>query len=216
MQPYYQDEASTIYHGDSRDVLPLVDPGSVDLVLTDPPYGIDHDPTSTLWNVADAIANDHEPFDPAPLLAFGRCILWGADNYAHRLPPTRGWLVWEKRNGRDSSQSGLRIPDCELAWTNVLTRHRVYSQLWAGPMRSPAEPFLHPTQKSVSLMRWTLEHWSAPGDLILDPYMGSGPVAQACKELGRRYIGIDVEERWCRVVVEQRLSQQSLFAFGAS
>jgi DNA modification methylase len=68
---------------------------------------------------------------------------------------------------------------------------------------------VHPTQKPVALMRWILTKWSKPGDLILDPYMGSGPVARACLDLGRRYIGVELEERYCEIAVS-RLSQQVL------
>lgn len=68
------------------------------------------------------------------------------------------------------------------------------------------EPILHPTQKPASLMRVILEEWSAPGELIYDPYMGSGPVAQACRELGRRYIGVEIVEEYCEIAV-QRLAQ---------
>jgi DNA modification methylase len=58
-------------------------------------------------------------------------------------------------------------------------------------------------------MRWILEKWSKPGDLILDPYMGSGPIARACADLGRRYIGIEIEERYCEIAA-RRLQQAVL------
>lgn len=64
-------------------------------------------------------------------------------------------------------------------------------------------------------MRWILEKWTEPGDLVLDPYMGSGPIAQACKEKGRRYIGIEIVEEYCRITVEHRLAQMALPLDGA-
>ena len=60
-------------------------------------------------------------------------------------------------------------------------------------------------------MRWIVENWTEPGDLVFDPYMGSGPVAKACQELGRRYIGVEIVEEYCQAAVG-RLAQSPLFA----
>jgi len=64
-------------------------------------------------------------------------------------------------------------------------------------------------------MRWIIDRWTEPGDLVLDPYMGSGPVAQACADLGRRYIGVELVEEYCAVAVK-RLSQQTLDLTGGA
>ena len=209
MTPYYADDLVTIYHARCEDVLPGVDPASVDLLLTDPPYGIDYK-GSSYWD-GRTIEGDDQPFDPAAMLAYGRCVLFGANHFCHALPQSDGWIVWDKRL-QDSTDSGLRVPDSEMAWTNVTKRQRIYRQLWAGPMRAEESTFVHPTQKPVGMMRWILNQWTEPGDLVLDPYMGSGPVAQACHELGRRYIGVELVEDYCRIAVS-RLSQQT-FDFG--
>lgn len=100
--------------------------------------------------------------------------------------------------------------DAELAWTNLPSeRVHIYSKMWHGAPRWREEPILHPTQKPAALMRWILERWTEPNQLILDPYMGSGPVAQAAADLGRRYIGIELEEQYCAAAVG-RLAQQTL------
>jgi DNA modification methylase len=79
--------------------------------------------------------------------------------------------------------------------------------MWTGAFRdSERNVKLHPTLKPVSLMRWIVDRWTQPGDLVLDPYMGSGPVAQACHDLGRRYIGVEIVEDYCRVAAN-RLAQ---------
>jgi DNA modification methylase len=214
MTPYFDQDGITIYHADCRDVLPTIDPASVDLVLTDPPYGIDLDTDyagEQNKNRGGAsylrVAGDDADFDPLPLLAFGRCVIWGANNFASRLPDYGNWFVWDKVTRNDL---GVRIAECELAWTNFLGRTRCYRHMWSGAFRdSERGTAYHPTQKPVSLMRWILDGWTEPGDLILDPYMGSGPVAQACHEMGRRYIGIEIEERYCEIAVS-RLGQQVL------
>ncbi len=202
MTPYYDVDGITIYHADNTEVV-WPEPSAVGLLLTDPPYGISYQP----GDLHSSVLGDEQPFDPAPLLAYERCVIWGGNHFAHLLPETAEWLVWEKRGRTDSTYSGLRVPDAELAWTNVTGRTRVFSDLWAGPLRR--EAFIHPTQKSVAVMRWILDQWTEPGDLIFDPYMGSGPVAQACADLGRRYFGIEIVEPYCAAAVH-RLGQLTL------
>ena len=228
--PYYEQDGITIYHGDCRDILPLIEPGSVDLVLTDPPYGMNLDTNysslagTTKWKAVKGdyagkeyarVAGDDAPFEPALILSFGRpTILFGADHYSDKLPPSRGWIVWDKREELGSNM----LSDAELAWTNIATPTRIYRHKWLGYMRaSEVGKHLHPTQKPVTLMRWILGKWSNPSGLVLDPYMGSGPVARACADTGRRYIGIELEERYCEIAAK-RLQQSVLpmFAEAAS
>lgn len=217
IEPYYHDESAgiTIYCGDCRDILPTLEAGSVDLVLTDPPYGV-NEPTDRKsrgrgklaeCNDFAPVIGDNEPFDPIPLLRFRRVMLFGANHFADRLPPSAAWIVWDKRDGIPSNDNA----DCELIWSNVGGPARLYRHLWNGMIKASEQDQkrVHPTQKPVALMRWILERWSKPGDLILDPYMGSGPIARACLDLGRRYIGIELEEKYCQIAVK-RLSQQVL------
>lgn len=209
-EPYYSDEFVTVYHADCRDVLPAIDPASVALVLTDPPYGMDYKPLrgsdgSKRWS--DGVEGDAEPFSPEHLLAFPRLVLWGANWYADRLPPSGGWIVWDKTP--KGAKKGFHASHAELAWTNLFSSVRKFSLQWGGEARNN-EPHLHPTQKPVGLMRWIVESWTNPGDLVLDPYMGSGPVAEACRDTGRRYIGIEKVDRYCAAAV-RRLDQQVLF-----
>lgn len=222
MTPYYDSDGVTIYHADCADVLPLVDPTDVALVLTDPPYGIDLDTDYSKLRDAGYIgpdygrrvAGDTAPFDPAHLVPFGRLFLFGANHYHHRLPEGGQWFVWDKVTRNDVT---VRQADGEIAWTNaggkncIIRRH-----MWSGAFRDSERGFtVHPTQKPASLMRWIVGKWTEPGDLVLDPYMGSGPVAQACADLGRRYIGVELVEDYCRVAVE-RLSQQTLDLTGGA
>ncbi len=230
MTPYYDEGGITIYHGRCEDVLPSIAPATVGLLLTDPPYGIG---VNTRFNKAgrgkpsDAsthvgrnraakandyplVAGDDEPFDPSPLLAFPRCVLWGAIHYAQHLPPSPSWIVWDRESGRSATA------DAELAWTNLGGTVRKFTYAWNGVVRQGEKKThgLHPTQKPVALMHWIIDRWTEPGDLVLDPYMGSGPVARACADLGRRYIGIELVEDYCRIAVE-RLAQQTLDFGGA-
>ena len=214
-EPYFQRDGITIYHADCADILPSIDPATVDLLLTDPPYGINHDTDYTRFTRGAAeqssherIVNDARRFDPRPIASrYRRAILFGANAFSDKLP-LGSWIVWDKR-----PPSGAKnvMSDAEVAWFGSGHGVYVFSHFWDGFNRaSERATAFHPTQKPVALMRWIIDRWTEPGDLVLDPYMGSGPIAQACLELGRRYIGIEIVEDYCKVTVEHRLGQPTL------
>lgn len=222
MTPYYDEDGITIYHGDCREIWPAIDSYDDDpFLVTDPPYGISWNTDYhgrgmdklTKSNTYAPIHQDNAPFDPSPWLGFGRIVLFGANHYADKLPPSAGWIVWDKDLGLNTSD----LSDAELAWTNVTGGVRVFRHLWKGMLKDSErnQKRVHPTQKPVALMRWILEKWSSPDEQILDPYMGSGPIAQACREMGRRYIGIEIEEKYCEIAVD-RLAQGVLQFDGVS
>lgn len=207
MEPYYQDDAVTIFHGDCREILPSIAP--VDLLLTDPPYGMAYKPLrgsdgSKRW--VDGVTGDGEPFDPSHLLRYERVILFGANWYAPALPASGGWLVWDKTP--KGFKDGFAASHAELAWTNLSGSVLKFALQWGGEARN-GEGHYHPTQKPVALMRWILERFGKPEWVTVDPYMGSGPVLLAAKELGRRAIGIEIEERYCEVAA-RRMGQEVL------
>lgn len=216
--PYYHDETSgiTIYHGDCREVLPTLDTASIDLVLTDPPYGIGHQTNyasrnrGRLGGTSDfsPVHGDTEPFDPTPWLEVAPCILWGANYYADRLPTSNSWLVWDKRE-----REGVGVndqADGELAWSNATKGVRIFRHMWNGMWRASEKgESYHPTQKPAALMQWAIRKAEVESGMVLDPYMGSGPVAVACKRLGLRYLGIEIEEKYCEIAA-RRLEQAVL------
>jgi hypothetical protein len=152
---------------------------------------------------SDGVCGDAEAFDPTHLLCAPRCVLFGANWYANKLPASGGWIVWDK-TPRDK-KIGFIASDAELAWTNLATRIHKFSMQWGGEAHG-GEDHLHPTQKPVALMRWIIQQWTQPDQLVLDPYMGSGPVLVAAHELSRRAIGIEIEERYCEIAAK-RLAQ---------
>lgn len=209
MTPYYEQDGITIFNSDCRDILPTIDPATVGLVLTDPPYGINlkFGGLGRTTIVNERVIGDDDRFDPSHLLGFPRLILFGANHYAEKLPPSNAWIIWDKVTKNDIRSV---LSDAEMAWTNCNGHVRVFRHMWNGAFRDSERGYsVHPTQKPVALMRWIIERWSKPGDLILDPYMGSGPIARACKDTGRRYIGCDVVETYCATAV-RRLQQQSM------
>jgi site-specific DNA-methyltransferase (adenine-specific) len=208
VQPYYEDGSVTLYHGDCRDVELPADSA----LVSDPPYGVAERTArhsagrSRLARNHDfpPVHGDDEPFDPTSWLRFRQIVLFGANHYADRLPASPTWLIWDKRDGLPSNDNA----DCEMAWTNLGGPARLFRHRWMGMLRDSErnEPRVHPTQKPVALMSWVV---SMTTGAVVDPYMGSGSTLVAAKNLGRRAIGIEIEERYCEIAVK-RLSQEIL------
>jgi site-specific DNA-methyltransferase (adenine-specific) len=188
-------DSVTIIHGDCRDCLPI----EADAVITDPPYGMAHPcnfKSRGRANLAPCndwqdVHGDREPFDPGWILELGLpTVLWGANWYADKLPPSSGWLVWDKERPDELDQA-----TCELAWTNCIKGVRRFRHLWNGMMRASEHgENYHPTQKPVALFMWTLGlRWLHGVRTVLDPYMGSAPCGVACARLGLNYIGIEID-----------------------
>jgi DNA modification methylase len=170
--------------------------GCVDLVLTDPPYGIGD------WNNRGINADrafsyaDNQQWDKAItakhisliLKVSKNQIIWGANHFLELLHNTKQIFVWNK---------GLRkmhFNDCELAWCSQFKEACRVFDYHVSLNRNK----LHPTQKPLALMVWCLE-FLPEADLILDPFCGSGTTCVAAKKLGRRYIGIDISPEYCEI-----------------
>lgn len=213
VKPFHQEPAGVIYCADCMDILPKIPDKSIDLVLTDPPYGINLDTSYKKFKNAVSysnIKNDDKQFDPRPLLKYYSIpmIIWGAQFFCHLLPSEGGWIAWIKtqRNG-----AKIRQAEMELAWTNFINRSVGFRQTWIGAYRESeiaGRSLVHPTEKSIELFRWCIT-LTSNSNLVLDPFLGSGTTAVAAKQLGRKFIGIEIEEKYCRIAVE-RLKQEVL------
>ena len=177
---------ATLYLGDCLEILPTL--GKVDAVVTDPPYGLGKRMQGGTWGAQENnegflkwdLEAPHETV--AVLLALGvPTILWGGNYFA--VPPSRCWLLWNKVNAVPT------MADLEMAWTN-LDRPAKRLDLPVGRVE-----YGHPTQKPVALMEWCLG-FVPNAQTILDPFMGSGTTGVACAKLGRKFIGIELEEKY--------------------
>lgn len=185
----------TLYLGDCLDILPGI--SGVDALVSDPPYGISYVhgdgggklARSTQFNRVEVIG-DNKPFDPTPFLRFPRVVLFGANHFADRLPPSPNWLIWDKRDGVCSNDQA----DCEMAWTNLKGPARLTRHLWNGMLKASEKGVsrVHPTQKPVAVMEWVLRQTTKDSDVVLDPFMGSGTTGLACVLLDRKFIGIEM------------------------
>lgn len=211
--PYYADDAVVLIHADCREVLPTL--GRFDLLLTDPPYGIGEAAGKNKSRGCIAVSKDYgnlswdSSISPVVYDAIKVCdkaIVFGGNYY--ELPPSSCWIVWDKDNGETD------FADAELAWTNFKTAVRIFKYKWQGMLQgcmgTKKEQREHPTQKPLPLMLWCIENYSEKGKLILDPFAGSGTTGRACKDLGRKCVLIEREEKYCAIAA-RRMAQEVLF-----
>lgn len=215
-KPLFSDALTTIYCADAAKVIPAINSAEVALVVADPPYGIGEHTNrgergrsmaAQSYNF-DRVEGDEQPFDPTPLLKFPRLILFGANHYASRLPDSPSWIIWDKLNGLTTQRRAIGFcdtADIELAWTNLGGPARLLHHRWLGMLKDSERGGrrVHPTQKPVALMCALLDVFTKPGDLVLDPYMGSGPVLLAARRMKRRAIGIDTVQEYCVLTLER-------------
>lgn len=208
-----------LWLGDCREVLPTLP--KVDLLLTDPPYGIGEAAGKNKSRGLAAAPTDYgcDNWDDEPiqdeLISFMRemakhQIIFGGNYYA--LPATSCVLVWDKDNGATD------FADCELAWTNLKKAVRLKKWRWNGMLQenmAAKEQRRHPTQKPVPVMEWAIGQAPANVVSVLDPFMGSGTTGVACMNLGKRFIGIERERKYFDIAcerIEAAQAQQRLFA----
>jgi site-specific DNA-methyltransferase (adenine-specific) len=187
-------EGVELYLGDCREVLPTL--GKVDAVVTDPPYGLGdkwqggNAASKGRWKLADGgtqmgwDSNISEAI-PVALALADHSIVWGGNYYD--LPPMRGWLIWDKIVREFTSGH------VEMAWTTIDQPTRAFNY---GHGQLATEGKHHPTQKPLPLMKWCVEQLPANCLTILDPFMGSGTTGVAAVKLGRRFIGIEISEKY--------------------
>jgi DNA modification methylase len=209
VKPYYESDGVWLYHGDCRELLPLIPNGSVDLVLTDPPYGIGYDGT---WltslhiergkpaNKCDAKMVGDDGLVPLEMLwRFPRRMIWGFP-YLHD-PAATGWIVWDKQPG--VARRGITAP-VECASTTCRKGWDVYRCMWGGYMREAGEiRYKHPTQKPMKVCLLPIDEWTTADETVLDPFAGSGTTLVAACKLSRQAIGIEIEERYCEIAAKR-------------
>lgn len=174
-----------------------------DACISDPPYGINFNTNYKRFTTGfDVARTNHKPindddkiFDPRPYLHYTSVVLWGANYFAEHLP-FGTWLVWDKRfdNGK------AFLSDAELAWMKTGTGVYIKSITSQGFVRP--EKVEHPTQKPIELMVWCIEK-SKAGDIIFDPFLGSGTTLMACEKLNKQCIGCEIEPKYVDVILRR-------------
>lgn len=185
---------------------------SIPLILTDPPYGLNIASGGSVSikgacrKKREFVPSDWDKFIPSKeyfeemFRVSENQIIWGGNYFTDFFYPSQGWLVWYKKEGLISKS----FADCELAWTSFQTPAKVISSRWHGFIRDSKEQRVaHPTQKALEVIKWCICEFSNEGDIILDPFMGSGTTAVACKQLNRRYIGFEISKEYCEIAKER-------------
>lgn len=198
--PYRRKEVigdCTLYLGDCMEIMPTL--SKFDAVVTDPPYGIGEDGgrfRARKGQNVRVLPKGNWDSETPPYLAFElmlACsedqIIWGGNYFSDKLPPSKGWLYWQKLIGGD-------FADGELAWTS---RNKALREFTKCPKWQNA---VHPTQKPVEVMQWCLT-LLPEAKSILDPFMGSGTTGVACAKDGRLFVGIEQHEPYFDIACER-------------
>ena len=199
-----------IINADCLDILKQLPDKCIDLVLTDPPYGIDV--SKSVYKNADWDKSipKKEIFEEIFRVSKNQ-IIFGGNYFVEYLHNSNCWIVWDKLNGTND------FADCELAWTSFNSAVRKYEFLWNGMLQQNMknkEKRIHPTQKPADLFGMILRDYSKENDLILDPFSGSGTTAIASHNLKRRFICIEKDfDYWKASVKRLKEHQRQLSLF---
>jgi len=213
IRPFYERDGITIYNADCRKVLPFLDP--VDLVLTDPPYGIGENgkrsnrnrKPDARWQTPDNKDYGENTWDTEPIpdwllgqiVSMGKSVIVFGGNY-YAMPPAKKLLIWDK------DSDGKNGADCEIAWSTLDGTTKRLRWLWDGFRMEKNETRWHPTQKPLGVMKWAISQAPDTVQTVLDPFMGVGTTLVAAKLMGKRAVGIEINESYCEAAV-RRLRQ---------
>lgn len=199
-----------------------------DLAIVDPPYGIGihkmNYTQSTKGGVAkrrdyssvtdwDSAIPTKEYFDELRRISKNQ-IVWGGNYFTEILPPTKGWILWDKRTEQKYNND---FADGEMAWTSFDKPLRIYRYLWSGMLQGnmkDKQQRIHPTQKPVALYKWLLDKYAKEGDKILDTHLGSGSIAIACHDYGFDLTACELDKEYYDKAIKRitnHTKQQKLF-----
>ena len=209
-------EGVTLHLGDSQDVnLHLPRDAAV---VSDPPYGIAFKKGAGGKGIhprkvrnLEAIQGDDVPFDPRQWLRWP-CVLFGGNHFYARLPDGGTFHTWDKNRGVGPDDS---FSDAEYVWTADRRKSEVFRYLWKGLHQDGEKglPKYHIMQKPIAVMQWAIG-FVPDATHIIDPYMGSGSTGVAAVKLGRRFTGIEIEEKYFSIAckrIEDALKRPDLF-----
>ena len=171
----------------------LLDGNKVDLLLTDPPYGIDADKMTLGTGKKEFHRGDWDSKKPIINIFFDytkHYIIWGGNYFADILPVNNDWLCWWKKN------DNLSFSEFELAWTNLGKNTRHIAHHWGGEKKK------HPTQKPLEVILWCINILKDK-KIILDPFLGSGTTLIACEKTNRVCYGMELDEHYCDVIINR-------------
>ena len=206
----------TITNEDNMQLMARYPDKYFDLAIVDPPYGIDVT-KMTLGNGKKKINRGNTDWDSNipksdyfnELFRVSKNqIVWGANYMTTYLPPSMGWVYWDKGTGDNDFSDG------ELAYTSFNRALRSYKVSWVGANANNGTPRIHPTEKPIKLYEWILMNYAKEGDKILDTHLGSGSIAIACHNLGFELTACELDKDYYEAAIkrlDQHKAQQRLF-----
>ena len=209
-------ELNKIYNIDCYKELPKLKNNGIDILITDPPYGIniikDNKLSSSIGGNNIGKANEYKPIvgdnikiDMTELFRVSKNQIIFGGNYFN-LPISKGWIVWDKKKKDDWWDN---FSDGELIWTSYNMPLRIKRHLFMGCMQEgKREKRVHPTQKPLALMEWIIQHYTKENDLILDPFAGTGTTLVACKKTGRNFIGFELSKEYYDIACDRLLKEK--------
>lgn len=192
----------------------LMDGNSVDMIYTDPPYGIsivgkngkvggDNLAKNGIYAPVagdDSIDVAVEAIQVIKTLQAKVEIIWGGNYYANSLENKSSWIVWDKRGDMASNN----FADCELAWCSSGTAARIYKQIWSGMIKEgESGKRVHPTQKPIALAEWCYQQYGEDCETVLDLFAGSGSSLIACETKKKRGFMMELSPAYCDVIVKR-------------
>ena len=213
IEPFFKTNLGKLFHADSFDIMREMVTYSIDLVLADPPYGINIADTGHVGGEKLAKTKDYgvqtwdKPLDRKYFYEMLRVarnqIVFGGNYYTNFLDNSSCWVVWDKDNTGN-------FADVELAWTSFETASRKIKWRWNGMLQedmSNKEVRQYPTQKPLPVIQWCINKYSKPDDIILDPFCGSGTTAVACEITKHKWIAIDKRKEACQIAKQRILKE---------
>lgn len=221
IKPYFQDDNIVLYNADCLEILIQLSDNCIDIILTDPPYGIHdgvktgflksrYDKRGTGKNQVDELIELNK-WDKLPdkiifdeiFRTSNNQILWGFQYYLEYLKNSKEIWIWDKQTGKSF------FADAEMAWTSYQGTTRIFQHQWCGCFKPDRnENSLHPTMKPLELFKWCLRK-AKKDDLILDCFAGSGTTAEAIIDINQESklnlscILVEKEKKYCDIIVKR-------------
>lgn len=211
MKPYYQDDLVTLYHGDCKKIIPHIPP--VDLILTDPPYGITWNGRKDQEPGVEQYRNipEEENFESlAAVMAMMKhtknAAIFGLQKTPSLIPYRGAWVLWDKRGQRERGSTwGSPI---EQIWVSKsLKADKIYEIRHSMRLNANGGERVHPKERPIELSERIIKDIFPEVEVVFDPFAGSGTTLLAAKMLGKKAIGIEIEECYCNVTAS-RLSRE--------
>lgn len=228
MKPYFETKLGKLYCGDCLEIMSEFSDKHFNLCLTDPPYGIGLDMVYKHGTKKNEIHEEIEWNNNPPekyhfefIYRISRDqIIFGCNYFGGNIKSI-GRIIHDKQLCIKGTK--LKWSEADIASCSLQNRITIFRYRWNGNVQGDTinwhntgpDARVHPTQKPICLMGYCLSEYTKEKDLILDPFLGSGTTAIACEKLNRRWIGIEISEKYCEIAAKriEAESKQGKFEF---